>query len=43
MRIDKTLCTGCGACVPYCPVKAIDLSDGMASIHDDKRVECGSC
>jgi len=23
MLIDRTKCTGCGRCVPYCPVEAI--------------------
>ena len=25
MKIDATKCTGCGTCVPYCPVEAISL------------------
>ena len=27
MKIDAAKCTGCGTCVPYCPVEAISLKD----------------
>jgi ferredoxin len=43
MRIDDTTCTGCGECIPYCPVEAIVLEDGSASIDDERCVECGTC
>ncbi|HHV64969.1 MAG TPA: 4Fe-4S binding protein [Peptococcaceae bacterium] len=43
MLIDKEKCSGCGICVPYCPVGAISLVDGVAVIDQDLCVECGNC
>ena len=45
-EIDQELCTGCGACIPYCPVGAIalDAESGLTSkIDADLCVECGVC
>ena len=41
--IDKELCTGCGSCLPVCPVAAIELESDYAEINQDKCVECGAC
>ena len=43
MKIDPETCTGCEACVPYCPVQAIQIKEGVAVIDDDECVECGVC
>jgi len=43
MQIDQELCTGCGQCVPYCPVNAIRLEDDISEIDFDECAECGSC
>ncbi len=43
MRIDEVTCSGCGKCVPYCPVGAISSADGIATVDDDLCVECGTC
>ena len=43
MRVDQETCTGCGACLPYCPVGAIALADGVAEADQDVCVECGVC
>jgi NAD-dependent dihydropyrimidine dehydrogenase PreA subunit len=43
VRIDDTTCTGCGECVPYCPVDAIILEGGLAAIDEGRCVECGTC
>ena len=43
MRIDDATCTGCGECIPYCPVDAIALEGGLAAIDQDRCVECGTC
>jgi len=41
--IDKELCTGCGECLPVCPVKAIGLESEYAEIDEEMCVECGVC
>jgi NAD-dependent dihydropyrimidine dehydrogenase PreA subunit len=44
MYIDQEVCTGCGECVPYCTMNAIEMSDGgYAEIVRDECVECNSC
>lgn len=43
MQIIEDRCSGCGICVPYCPMNAIALVEGKASIDLDKCVECNSC
>lgn len=37
------LCTGCGECVPYCPVEAIKSEGGNIQIALDECVECTVC
>jgi Fe-S-cluster-containing hydrogenase component 2 len=50
--VDRERCTGCGACVRACNVKAIALHDGMpggetsgrsALVADDLCLGCGAC
>lgn len=43
MRIDEVICTGCGECIPYCPVNAIVSREGVVEVDDDRCVECGTC
>lgn len=42
MKIDENRCTGCEACVPYCPMQAIVVRDAVV-IDQDECVECGVC
>jgi len=42
MRIDPNVCIACEACVPYCPVGAIKMTD-VAVIDQDACVDCGVC
>lgn len=53
LRNDLTKCTGCAACVPVCPVKALDFKaetrvDGSISVQEfsinlGKCFSCGAC
>jgi ferredoxin len=41
--IDETRCTGCGRCVPLCPMGAIRLGFEVSSIDPEECSECGTC
>jgi NAD-dependent dihydropyrimidine dehydrogenase PreA subunit len=43
MRIDSEKCIGCGTCIPYCNVGAIELRNEVAQIKSDVCVECWVC
>jgi Fe-S-cluster-containing hydrogenase component 2 len=43
VRIDKTTCIGCEACIDTCPVEALYMEDGIAHCDEDKCVDCGAC
>lgn len=43
MRIDSDECSGCGQCIPYCPVGAISMDDDVSEIDFDECTECGNC
>ena len=40
---DASLCNACSTCVDFCPVQAIALVDGRASINSRKCIGCGQC
>ena len=41
---DEELCTACGTCVEYCPVRAIEIgSSGKAEINSSLCIGCGQC
>ena len=41
--VNKAACSGCGRCVPYCPVAAIAVQDHTADVNLADCVECGVC
>ena len=43
MKIESNECIGCGICVPYCPVEAIEMINNKAFINYDNCLECGTC
>ncbi len=40
---DPGDCTGCGLCVDICPVKAIEMEDGIPFVDVDWCIGCGVC
>ena len=43
-KVDKSKCSGCGACVSVCPYEAIEIGeDGKATINKEKCHGCGKC
>ena len=43
MKINVDKCDGCKVCLDYCPVGAISMVDGVASIDNNVCVECWVC
>lgn len=42
--VDCDLCVACGTCVKECPLKIINIEQGVfAKIDTDKCVGCGKC
>ena len=42
LKIDETLCIGCGICEQQCPFGAIEVVDGIAVVGDSCTL-CGAC
>lgn len=40
---EKTECQDCYKCVRGCPVKAIQVTDGSASVINERCISCGNC
>ncbi|EEG77321.1 sigma 54-interacting transcriptional regulator [Dethiobacter alkaliphilus] len=43
VRTESNLCKRCYACVRNCPVKAIKVEDGQASVTEASCITCGAC
>ena len=41
--VDSEKCTGCGTCIPICPVEAISNIQNKAVINHNKCNECLQC
>ncbi len=40
---DETLCTGCGTCIKYCPVRAVSVVNKKSRIDEARCIGCGQC
>ncbi len=40
---NKAECRDCYRCLRVCPVKAIKMSGGQASVEEDRCIACGTC
>lgn len=43
LTVDPSRCTGCGKCIPECPVDAIELAGGKAYITSERCIDCAFC
>lgn len=43
MQVDLEKCTGCGQCPDACPVEAISMVEGKATIDVDTCLSCEAC
>ncbi len=43
-KVDESLCIGCGICIDACPMKILEVQDGLCVMTDpEKCLECGTC
>jgi len=40
---DAKVCSGCGICVAFCPMKCIAMINGFGAINEDLCIKCGLC
>jgi ferredoxin len=43
VKIDESICTGCGFCTLVCGLEALTVDGGKAVAHAGLCVECGGC
>ena len=43
VKIDKSVCRGCGKCAMHCPAKAITVVSGKANVAQKKCIRCYCC
>lgn len=43
VRLDSEKCKGCTNCIKRCPVEAIRVRDGKATIMEERCIDCGEC
>jgi len=42
-RVDEALCTGCETCVGRCQMEAVEVVDGISTVHLNRCIGCGLC
>ncbi len=40
---NRAKCRDCYRCIRVCPVKAIEMKDGQASVLEELCIDCGTC
>jgi iron only hydrogenase large subunit-like protein len=43
VRLDAEKCKGCTNCIKRCPMEAIRVHDGKATIMEERCIDCGEC
>ncbi len=43
VKVNESLCEGCGKCVEVCVFRGRELVDGKAKIDPDRCLGCGRC
>jgi Na+-translocating ferredoxin:NAD+ oxidoreductase RNF subunit RnfB len=43
LKILEHICYGCTHCIKICPTEALRVSNGKASLIDDRCIDCGEC
>jgi UDP-glucose 4-epimerase len=43
VKVDESLCTGCGECVKVCVFGGRELIEGKARLYDERCLGCGRC
>ena len=43
MKVDESLCTGCGECIKVCVFGGRELVGGKAKLYDERCLGCGRC
>ena len=41
--VDQSLCAACGCCMKVCPMKAIQIPNGIVAQINETCVGCGKC
>ena len=40
---DAKVCSGCGMCVAFCPMKCVAMINGVGAVNEDLCIKCGIC
>ena len=43
VKVEKSKCVGCGACVDSCPVNALAMDGDAVKVEADTCIDCAAC